>query len=111
VQIKLAPEAAISGTLVKDGKPQAGVEILVQHLEPRGKFEERYERVRTDAEGNFRIGSLSAGTYDISYWTFPTHSLHKVQPIATVKLARGEQKRLESFTICELGVQRDDIAK
>jgi hypothetical protein len=108
VQIKLAPEATVAGTLVNDGKPQAGVQIFVQRSEPRGKFEEKYEKIQTDAEGKFRIGSLTAGTYDISYWTYPTHSLYKAKAIATVKLARGEQRTLEPFTIGELGVRRDE---
>jgi hypothetical protein len=107
VQVKLGAEAAVSGTLVHDGKPQANVEIFVQKEEPRGKYAETYEKIFTDAEGKFRVGSLSAGTYDISYWTYPSHSLSKAKPIATVKLASGEQKTLEPFAIGDLGVRKE----
>ncbi len=101
MQIKLAPEAAIAGTLIKDGKPQADVEVSVWKREPRDNIDQMFERVRTDAEGKFCYGSLSPGTYGVFYWLGTSRSIQKASEIATVKLTKGEQKTLEPFTMRE----------
>jgi hypothetical protein len=98
VQIKLAPEATISGTLLKDGKPQAGVEVWAWR-QPRGDIDASHERSKTDAEGKFRIGSLGAGTYGVSCWANASRSVHKAATLASVTITASEQKELGAVAL------------
>jgi len=94
LQIELAPEATISGTLLKDGKLLSNADISVWKQAPRGNVDETFERLRTDAEGRFRLGSLAAGKYGISYWTQPTRNTMQPKTIASVVLSASELKIL-----------------
>lgn len=106
VQIKLAPEGAISGTLLKGGKPQAGVDVQVWKQHPRGDIDEAIEKIPTDADGKFRIGSLTAGTYGLSCWTNTSRRVHKATSLGAVTIARSEQKELEPVNLEKLDVPR-----
>jgi protocatechuate 3,4-dioxygenase beta subunit len=60
--IRLPRESAISGVVMKDGKPLANARVSVGKTENDG-FQNMYEGVPADADGRFRYGRLAAGKY------------------------------------------------
>jgi hypothetical protein len=68
IDFRLAPEAVIRGTVVTaDGHPVANVSVVAAHGEPRVPGGEpvirRAWQTRTDADGNFVLKKLTAGSY------------------------------------------------
>jgi hypothetical protein len=68
IDFRLTPEAVIRGTVVTaDGHPVANVSVVAAHGEPRvpgGKpVIRRAWQTRTDADGNFVLKKLTAGSY------------------------------------------------
>ncbi|MHC4400452.1 MAG: carboxypeptidase regulatory-like domain-containing protein, partial [Planctomycetota bacterium] len=97
VRVAMHSGASVTGTLLKDGRPLVGATISIDRRPPGGELEEFFERAQTDSRGRFRFGSLGPGTYllrihrQLSRTGFST-----AKPVATVTLARGEQRVLES---------------
>lgn len=54
--------AVVEGSLVDDGKPQAGVEVMLTAAGDEGR-PGGFSRMQTDAQGRFRFGGMPAGRY------------------------------------------------
>lgn len=60
--LRLRPGAVLEGTLVDDGRPKAGVEIVLTAADEEHN-PGRYSRMHTDGEGRFRFRGMPSGVY------------------------------------------------
>jgi 5-hydroxyisourate hydrolase-like protein (transthyretin family) len=85
-----APSGSISGQITKDGKPAAGVTVV---LAPPETSERASARTTTDEDGRFQLSRVPAGRYMIKAlapaFVGPT-SERSVQPAKVINLADGE---------------------
>jgi uncharacterized GH25 family protein len=91
--LKLAKGGAVSGS-VRDEKSQLPVAGALIAVAPSGRFGGREASIDaiTDAKGNFTLGPLAAGTYDLRP-SRPGFSINGAQSV-TVKAADSVQKAL-----------------
>ncbi|MEA2327656.1 MAG: hypothetical protein QOE68_2615, partial [Thermoanaerobaculia bacterium] len=91
--LKLAKGGAVSGS-VRDEKSQLPVAGALIAVAPSGRFGGREASIDaiTDAKGNFALGPLAAGTYDVRP-SRPGYSINGAQSV-TVKAADSVQKAL-----------------
>jgi hypothetical protein len=106
VQINLPREASVSGTLLRNGKPAVEVTVSVWRQDRPDKIHEVFERVYTDAEGKFFLGSLSPGKYGVSYSASRSRHVYRPDKLATVVLKSGEHKMIEPISIDKLPIDR-----
>ena len=62
VAIRLDPEASVSGVLLKDGRPLAGVAVAISRGRKDGiseQFNNENEAARTDSQGRYHFGNLA----------------------------------------------------
>ncbi len=59
--ISLRPSGAIEGTVTRDGKPLAGIEVFTQGLGST----EGWDEATTDTDGRYRMDRLAPGTYNV----------------------------------------------
>jgi hypothetical protein len=62
--IRLKRESAITGVVLKDGKPLPNASVVVSGRSKDG-LDQMYESVRTDADGKYKYGRLAAGSYNV----------------------------------------------
>lgn len=65
IDVQLSPAAILEGQVVDmvTGEPAEGVTVFVQGVE--GEATHGYQRTRTDEAGNYRLGSLLEGKYNV----------------------------------------------
>jgi len=99
LRIALHREASISGAFLKDGRPQAGVEVAVWKKHARGELEEFLEGAETDSDGTYRFGNLAPGTYNVAYAERVSRSTMTFNTFQSVTLLRGQQKVIEPVAV------------
>jgi protocatechuate 3,4-dioxygenase beta subunit len=89
--LKLAKGGTVSGS-VRDVKSQLSVAGSRVAIAPSGRFRDASLDAITDAKGNFTLGPLAAGTYDVRP-SRPGYTINGAQSL-TVKAADSVQKPL-----------------
>ncbi len=69
LDIEVQPGAVVEGVVTEHGKPEAGVEIMLQRLvDEKDKAQGRaggFSRMRSDGQGRFRFRGMPAGRYTL----------------------------------------------
>jgi RNA polymerase sigma factor (sigma-70 family) len=99
IVVRLQPAASIRGRLLTDdGKPWRHTEVPVRFMlkeRPNWVFDHAPERVRTDAEGRFRIDGLIPG---LRYHAMVMDGRYPREVFADLTLASGQAKDLGDVT-------------
>jgi hypothetical protein len=102
LRVALEPWSTVAGRLVDpDGHPRPDVTLLVHARRPRlggGQIEHEPERVRTDADGRFRIGGLAPGLpYELRVQAPPGQRADRT--IAVAPITPGETRDLGMIAV------------
>jgi RNA polymerase sigma factor (sigma-70 family) len=99
VVVRLQPAASVRGRLLKDdGRPWPHVEVpayLVLKQRPGWAIDHAPQKVRTDAEGRFRIDGLIP---DVKYYAMVTQGRYPRGVFADLALTSGQTKDLGDVT-------------
>ena len=103
--LRALPGAILTGRVLSpQGAPLSDVMVLV--TPSRTSFGEiHYKRARTDAQGNYRLERLEAGTYHLSLFTAKNSSL-VADPSASgeIALKSGETQKVPDRKLVESGI-------
>lgn len=95
IELVLEPAACIEGKVVSatDGRPLAGVPLLLRPENPDFPDPSETGPVRTDTAGRFRFENLYAGSYYIHSFSTPGHIPDVIWEPAFVQVTRGTPQR------------------